>query len=196
MTIRPDSTLRSHATGSFLTLPGQTAPDEAISALGERRYVVVVDGDTVSSVLSAGAVATAAAAGLPAIAAAAALPCVVAPERTTFAEFCDSLSITLLDLGADAIVLLDDGDRVSGVLPAQVIHQYLGSGGHTPQPEEMGPHGSTDDNTMHGRPRLPLARVLCREPGCGLVNSLPYYDPRRPPRCQNPSSPHRLRTAA
>ncbi|MET8453745.1 hypothetical protein [Streptomyces sp. NPDC005209] len=194
MTIRPDSTLGSHATGSFVTVSGPTSPDQTVAALEQRRFVIVIDGETVASVLTADAVASAAAAGLPTIGAATAPPCVVAAERTTFAEFCDSLSITLLDLGADAIVLLDDRDRVSGVLPASMIQRYLGSGGHTPEPSEMGAHGSTDDHTVHGRPGLPLARVVCREAGCGRVNTLPYYDPTRPPLCQNPSSRHRLRT--
>jgi hypothetical protein len=194
MTIQPDNGLSSHATGSFATLPGATAPEVALSALGDLRFVVVVDGDVASALLTADAVTAAAAAGLSTIASAGVSPCIIAPEQTTFAEFCDSASITLLDLGADAIVLVDDRDQVTGVLPVSAIHQYLGSGAHTPEPTEMGPHGATDDDMTHGDPRLPFARVLCREPGCGFVNVLPYYDPMRPPLCRNTSSRHRLRT--
>ncbi|MGV9816919.1 hypothetical protein [Nocardia xishanensis] len=193
MTMRPEDSLLSHATGSFLTMPGGTPPDEAKATLGRHRFVVIIEGETVSSVLTADAVAAAVVAGLPTIGALDAPPCVVVKDQTTFAEYCDTLAVTLLDLGPDQVVLLNERDQVSGVLPASVIQQYLGSGGHTPEPSEMGPHGSTDDQTAHGPSRLPLARVLCREPGCGVINTLAFYDPKRPPRCQNRSSEHTLR---
>ncbi|MFI6924530.1 hypothetical protein ACIBIZ_31625 [Nonomuraea spiralis] len=200
MTIQPDSTLLSHATGSFLTAPGDAPPGRVAAALDRHRYVVVLKGDgagdDVVSCLTAGAVVAAAEGGPDAVVRVHAPPCVVAAERTTFAEFCDGLSVTLLDLGAEAVVLLDDGRRISGVLPVEAVQRYLGSGAHVPEPSEMGPHGSSDDHLVHGLPGLPLARVLCREAGCGLVNSLAYFDPARPPYCRNPDDRHRLRTEA
>lgn len=195
MTIQPDSTLLSHATGSFLTVSGDAPPHEVAADLESHRFVVVLDGDAVVSCPAAEAVAAAVPAGPATVRQVPAPPCVVAPGRMTFAEFCDGPSITLLDLNAEAIVLLDDRQGVGGVLPVAAVQRYLGSGAHAPEPIEMGPHGSSEDHLVHGRPALPLARVLCRESGCGLINELSYFDPDRPPYCRNSDDRHPLRTA-
>ncbi|MFF4191982.1 hypothetical protein [Nonomuraea sp. NPDC001831] len=213
MTIQPGSTLLSHATGSFLTTPASAAPDQVAGRLDRHRFVVVLatdrdgdlggdpggpDGEFVVACLTAEAVAAAAAGGdgPVTLAEVPAPPCVVAAGRTTFAEFCDGLPVTLLDLGTETVVLLDDRRRIGGVLPVEAVQRYLGSGAHVPEPSEMGPHGSSDDHVVHGLPGLPLARVICREPGCGLINSLPYFDPDQPPYCRNPAGRHLLRTEA
>lgn len=111
-------------------------------------------------------------------------PVVVVDASSTLAELADSDAITLLDLGVPRIIVVE-GDRPTSALPVSVVEDYLASAAHPRQHTTMGPHGASADASLAGRPQVGAARVVCRHPDCGHVNTLVYYDPRRPPQCTN-----------
>lgn len=194
------SSLRSRATGSFALLAPDTAPDRALAELADRRYGIIVEGG-VEAGIEGGAVCGLVTSaelratvddGVAPLDLLGLAPVVVVPDQTTFADLAGSLAVTLLDLEPLALVLTASGGRVVGVLPVEEFVAYLVE--HAPEPQRMGPHGSTDDGDLHGPPTVPLARVVCRAPGCGHVNELPYYNRAHPPACQHPTLPrHELR---
>jgi hypothetical protein len=190
------SSLRSRATGSFALLTPDTAPDRALAELADLRYGVIVEAGveagTVRGLVTSAELRAAIDGGVARLDLLGLAPVVVVPDQTTFAGLAGSLAVTLLDLEPPALVLTAGGDRAVGVLPVEEFVAYLVE--HAPEPQRMGPHGSTDDGELHGPPTVPLARVVCRADGCGHVNVLPSYNRAHPPACQNPTLPtHRLR---
>jgi hypothetical protein len=184
------SSLRSRATGSFALLAPDTPVELALAELADLRYGVIVEAGTVRGLVTPAELRAAVDGGVDRLDRLGLAPVVVAPDQTTFAGLAGSLAVTLLDLEPPALVLTA-GDRVVGVLPVEEFVAYLVE--HAPEPQRMGPHGSTDDGELHGPPTVPLARVVCRAAGCGHVNELPYYNRTHPPACQNPALPaHQL----
>ncbi|MEV1005018.1 hypothetical protein [Nonomuraea sp. NPDC050202] len=119
-------------------------------------------------------------------------PAIVADSDVTFAEFGASPAVTLLDVGARALVLLE-GAEVTAVLPVGVVGAYFASESYVPPSSVMTPHGGSTDGSL-GRPRTGLAHVVCAEPGCGHLNELASFNRRRLPTCANPDPPeHPLR---
>lgn len=179
------------------TLPAALGLTEAIARLSGAEYAVVVEegqplavvnGPDLTAMQTAGAVAlNDRSAPLP--------PAIVVGIGATLSDLVASPVITLLDLQPEVrgLVVVDvDGD-VAGVMPASVIDEYLGSGGFVPRVMAMGPGGHPGDPELAGPSQLGRARVRCCAVGCGYVNVLAFFDPHRPPNCQNPvRAPHRL----
>ncbi|MEV4399953.1 hypothetical protein [Nonomuraea sp. NPDC049607] len=119
-------------------------------------------------------------------------PAIVADEDVTFHEYGASPAVTLLDVGARALVL-HDGEEVTAVLPVGAVGAYFASESYTPPSNVMTPHGGGAGGGL-GRPRTGLAHVVCAEPGCGRVNELASFNRRRLPTCVNRDVPaHTLR---
>lgn len=122
-------------------------------------------------------------------------PAIVADAEVTFAEFGASPAVTLLDVGARALVLFE-GEEVAAVLPVGVVGAYFASESYTPPSSVMTPHGGGAGSGL-GRPRTLLAHVVCAEPGCGRLNVLSSFNRRRLPECVNHDLPaHPLRIGA
>ncbi|TYB45523.1 hypothetical protein [Actinomadura chibensis] len=187
-------TLLSEADGFFVLLSWDLDLDGARAALASGTLGVVQDdeGRFVATVLHgdlADETARDLRAALPRLP-----PAVVVDADVTFAEFAGSAALTLLDLGARALVLADGG-RAVAVLPVEMVGAHLASRDYTAPSNEMAGSGGLGDGALPGRPRTGLAPAVCLEPGCGHVNWLASFDPDRPPWCERPAPPprHRLR---
>jgi hypothetical protein len=163
-----------------LAVPARTVdgPDQ----LGADRYGVVCDDAGPVALVRAGDPA-----GPPADRA----PLLVLPAGMGLTELADSPALTVLDAYPElpGFVIVDPGGEPTGVLPVEVLDEFLGSGRYQPDLSVMGPAGHGGDIDVPGDPRLPLARLRCRAPGCGYLNTLSYLDLAHPPRCVNPDLP-------
>jgi hypothetical protein len=115
-------------------------------------------------------------------------PVLLLPAEMGLAALAESPLLVLLEEYPELpgfVVVDPDGDPV-GILPVEVLDEYLGSGRYEPRPSVMGPGGYASDVDVPGDVRLPKARVRCRAAGCGYVNTLTYLDSAHPPRCANP----------
>lgn len=111
-------------------------------------------------------------------------PVVTVPAKVSLEEFARE-AVTLLEVWDElpGLVIVDEG-RVVDVVPIQVVDRLLAQ--LRPEPTEMGPIGATGDATLGGDPAVPAARVRCAATDCGFVNTLTFYNRRRPPLCTNP----------
>ncbi|MFB4263112.1 hypothetical protein [Nonomuraea sp. GTA35] len=187
-------TLLSEADGFFTALPWRTGLEAARTALESGSLGIVHDdaGHPVAAVRHADLIDVAAPdlrAAVPRLA-----PVIEVDADMTFAEFAASPSVTLLDLGARVLVLRE-GARTVGVVPAEVFAAHLASPDFRPPAPVMAGAGGLGDPALPGQPRTGLAPVVCQEPGCGHLNRLAAYRYNAPPWCQRPEPPrHRLRT--
>lgn len=126
----------------------------------------------------------------------AALPAAVyVPADYTLHDLTAPGVLLLLDLpGVHGAVVLSDRGVPDGVIPSEVVDEYLGSGAHRPDEIRRGAVGDPGDGRLGGLPRLPAVRVLCAKPGCRYPNDLIEFAPGDPPVCANPDkTPHQLR---
>lgn len=192
-------TLLDEADDVFAVLPGDLSVSAARTALAGASIGVVVGADIsaegrVMATVTMADLDRLEETGVPDLRTAAALlpAAILADADLTFAEYGGSPAVTLLDLGARAVVLLD-GDRAVAVLPVAVVAAFFASESYMPPSNVMTPHGSSSDGSL-GRPRTGLATVICAEPGCGHPNTLFSFNRRKRPVCTNPERPeHTLR---
>lgn len=112
-------------------------------------------------------------------------PAIVVPAWLTLAELAGSSAPLLLEAWPEleGMVAVDHEGDVVGVVPVEVLDDYLGAGHYLPPPTVMGPGGHPGDVHVPGDPRLPRARIRCR--ACGFVNTLTFFDRDKPPECRN-----------
>lgn len=174
--------LLSAAHDDFVTLDEELSPAAARDLLGARRVGLVTSGGAVTASVGAADLDRATRAGVADLRACGTTVILVAAD-VGLAEFADSDAVTLLDLGAAAIVLLD-GERVVAVAPATMVDDYLATGGYYGPSRTMGgPHGGNADGELHGRVRTGVAQVRCARPGCGAITPVTVYDPGALPWC-------------
>lgn len=174
--------LRSAGHDDFVSLDESLTPSAARDLLGGRRLGIVTRGDTVTATVDAASLDRAARAGATDLRGSGAAAILVAAD-VGFAEFADSDAVTLLDLGAATIVLLD-GDEAVAAVPVAAVDDFLAISGYDRPPTTMGgPHGGTADGELHGRARTGVAQVRCARPDCQAITPVIFYDPDRPPWC-------------
>jgi hypothetical protein len=185
-----NATLLAEADGFFTVLPASLTTTEAraVLAAGTLGVVRADDGTVTATVLQADLDSLdtddldGAGPRLP--------PAIVADAEVTFAEFGASPAVTLLDVGARAVVLVEAG-QVVGVLPIPMVGAYLASRSYAPPSSVMAGSG-TSDASLPGEPRTGLANVICAELDCGHLNTLASFNRRRPPHCTNPGRPRHV----
>ena len=161
-------------------------------------YAVLVEEDEPLSLVDTDDLSAALAAGSPALndPAAPLPPAIVVSGDATLSDIAASPVIILMldtDPAVHGLIVVGADGEIVGVLPAVVIDEYLGSGNFVPRATTMGPASHPGDINVPGAVQLARARVRCRAPGCGFINSLSFFDSHVPPICQNrvPES-HRL----
>jgi hypothetical protein len=118
-------------------------------------------------------------------------PAIIVGHELEMQQLANSSVMTLFDVGAKgAIVLGNQG--VVGVLPVEIIDEFIGSGKYKPLENVLG-----DDNTakgitdgiLGGDYQTPAGIKICAYPGCSHPNVLADFDPDYPPQCKNPHLP-------
>lgn len=122
-------------------------------------------------------------------------PAVIVGCELEMQQLANSNVMTLFDVGAKgAIVLGNQG--VVGVLPVEVIDEFIGSGKYKPLENVLGDGNTTrsaTDGILGGSYQTPAGLKICAYPGCSYSNQLAYFDPDYPPQCKNPHlTPHAL----
>jgi hypothetical protein len=124
-------------------------------------------------------------------------PTVVVGSEIPMNQLANSSVMTLFDVGAKgAIVLGKQG--VVGILPVEIIDQFIGSGNYQPLENVLGDNNSITtrsitDGILGGDYQTPTGIKICAYPGCSYPNVLADFDPDYPPQCKNPHlTPHSL----
>jgi hypothetical protein len=120
-------------------------------------------------------------------------PSVIVGCEIEMQQLVNSPAMTFFDVGTKgAIVVGNDG--VVGVLPVEVVDDYVNSDEYQPPVEVLGDSHS-GDSMLGGYFQTPSGIAICAAPGCGYPNKLADFDPDYPPNCQNPSLPqHQLQS--
>jgi len=180
---------------TFVLLEGTLAPSEARKQLSTGGYGIILDPNGMPAVLVVAEDLEQAAergapsllhpfAGLP--------PTVIVGSDIELQDLIQSGTLTLFDLGARGAVVLGD-KGVVGVLPTEVVDEYLGGGEYELPTRTMGPSAAIGDTELAGSHQTPLGTVVCvalvdTHP-CGYRNKVVFLDEAHMPRCQNPDLP-------
>lgn len=121
-------------------------------------------------------------------------PSVIVGCEIEMQQLTNSSVMTLFDVGArGAIVLGNKG--VIGVLPIEVIDDFIASGEYKPLENVLGDDNTTRgaaDGILGGDYQTPAGTKVCAYPGCGYSNILADFDRDYPPQCKNPNLPPHL----
>lgn len=118
-------------------------------------------------------------------------PVILAHGDVDMNALANSAAIKLFDRGARGVVVRE-GERVTGVLPRQVLDEFIGSDAYRPDVKTMAFSGNTGDSALAGSLQTPLAKIRCLQ--CGFVNTLADLDEESLPPCQNQAvEPHILK---
>ena len=124
-------------------------------------------------------------------------PIVIVGEQIEMQKLVESDSITLFNAGARGAIVTDD-EGIVGVLPSQIIDDFLGSGESLPPINTMNYSFLTGDSSLAGRYRTPKGYVQCVAVidsfPCGYTNNVVFFDASKLPRCKNPSLPEHTLT--
>lgn len=191
--------IRERMTDAFVLLPGILKPSEATEQLAAGYYGVILDrDDTPVALIVFEDLKRATTRGAPSLLGPAAglPPTVIAGGEVQMETLVESGALTLFDVGAQGAVVLDD-EGVVGVLPVEVVEEYLGTGEYELPTKTMGPSAAIGDTGLGGAHQTPLGSVVCialvETKRCGYVNKLAFLDEAHMPMCQNPDlSPHKL----
>ncbi|TDO46724.1 hypothetical protein EV643_110107 [Kribbella sp. VKM Ac-2527] len=175
MTANPNDTMAALADASVTVLPWPPPEPPSGRSAGSRYVVLALAGH--------GPVAVAEGAGDF-------RPAVVIGAEVRLADLVAADGMSLLDLDPYGLVVVD-ADTVVGVVPGEVLDEYLGAG-QAPVPRPMGPLESAAGGQLHGSHTTPAAVVMCAAPGCNHPNPLAFFDRRHPPACANPDQPPHL----
>lgn len=182
--------IREHITPDLDLLDGTLTPTEAIAQLKENYYGVVVDKNNklialvVAEDLERAANRGATSlmhpkSGLP--------PTVFVGCQVKMQDLADPAAMTLFKVGARGAIALDDEEKVVGVLPVEVLNQYLDSLPVKRTMSDLTLSGAAGDTGLAGSHQLPVGTVICAT--CGHLNKVAFLDPDFLPTCKNPNPP-------
>ncbi|WP_406097341.1 hypothetical protein [Streptomyces sp. NBC_01013] len=183
--LKADTALVALAGRSFSLIPRDASRAEAAERLGSCRFGVVLNStQRPLALITADDLDPVSASRVPL------RPVVTCAPELALGELADSDGITLLDLTHGFVLVAQDA--VVGVVPAATIEAYL-------------PHHRAHDvrssdwkvsASDSGLPGTSTAEALVVCQNCSYVNSVAFYDPRRPPICGGSQSPeHALEIA-